>query len=150
MLYLIIFIAAAAWVFFDARKRKNAAVGWALGTFVAGAFVLPFYMANRHLLAGEVREGGAGWNVCKWFVLIWTITMIVAGISFLGHAGSVMREAQSESKAAEAGAAIGGFLGAGLIFGLWLAGSIGGLVLGLILKKSSVVERGPTAPVGAA
>jgi amino acid permease len=44
----------------------------------------------------------------------------------------------------QAGAAIGTAIGIGMILGLWCIVIVGALVFGLFLKKSSLVEKGPT------
>ena len=74
MWYFVLYLIFAAWVFTDAKKRKNHPVGWPAATAVLGPIVLPVYFAKRNLQAGEVREGGTGWNVIKNFALFWTLT----------------------------------------------------------------------------
>jgi hypothetical protein len=46
----------------------------------------------------------------------------------------------------EAGYAIGATIGIGMILGIWFIVAVGALVLGMFLKKSSIVEKGPTGP----
>ena len=142
MWYFIVYGIFAIWVLFDAKKRNNNMFGWAIPTFVLGPFFLPFYFAKRNLKKGETREGGTGWNILKNFALLWTITMFIAGISGLTGAGSVID--QSQTAAEEAGAIIGAGLGMGLLFGLWLIPMLIAIIIGFFLKKSSVVEEGPT------
>lgn len=133
----------AVWVFVDARQRKDdQPLAWALGTFLLLIVCLPYYLAKRNLKAGEVREGGTAWNLLKGFAAIWTLAMLLAGLAGLVQAGNVVNQASSEAE--QAGAAIGSMLGLGLIGGLWFVGVAGALLLGLLLKKSSVVEQGPT------
>ena len=142
MLYFIIYGIIAIWVFFDAKKRNNNIFGWAIGTFIIGPFMLPFYLAKRNLKNDEVREGGTAWNVLKNFALVWTITMLITGtFSFVG-AGSVIN--QSASDAEQVGAVIGTGLGMGFIFLIWFIPMISALITGLFMKKSSVVEKGPS------
>jgi len=43
--------------------------------------------------------------------------------------------------------AIGATIGLGIIFLLWFIFLVVALVLGLFLKKSSIVEKGPTGPL---
>lgn len=145
MWYFILYAVIAVWVFTDAKKRMNHIVGWPLATFILGPIVLPVYFAKRNLKADEIREGGTGWNVLKNFALFWTITMVVAGIAGMVSVSDVVQKAGSEAE--QAGAAIGATLGLGMIFGLWFIVFVGALVLGLFLKKSSIVEKGPTGPL---
>lgn len=145
MWYFILYAVFAVWVFTDAKKRMNHIVGWPLATFILGPIVLPVYFAKRNLKKDEIREGGTGWNVLKNFALLWTITMVVAGIAGMVSVSDVVQQAGSEAE--QAGAAIGATLGLGMIFGLWFIVLVGALVLGLFLKKSSIVEKGPTGPL---
>lgn len=69
MWYFVLYLAFAVWVFADAKKRMNHPMGWPAATLVLGPVVLPVYFAKRNLKAGEVREGGTGWNVIKNFAL---------------------------------------------------------------------------------
>jgi len=143
MWYWILNIVIALWVFFDARSRKmDQSVLWGIGTLLIMILVIPFYFAKRPLKDGEVREGGAAWNVIKSFALFWTLLMFVAGVSGMMAVGSVVNSAKSGAE--QAGAAIGTAIGMGMIMGLWFVVLVGALVIGLFLKKSSIVEKGPT------
>lgn len=134
----------ALWVFFDARSRKmEQPILWAVRTFVIMIIVMPFYLAKRPLKEGEVREGGTAWNVIKSFAIFWTVFMFVAGMAGMISAGHVVTNARSGAE--QAGAAIGTALGLGMIIGLWVVVLVGALAIGLFLKKSSIVEKGPTA-----
>jgi len=104
--------------------------------------VIPFYFAKRPLKAGEVREGGTAWNVIKSFAIFWTIFMFVAGVVGMISASKVVEKANSGAE--QVGATIGTAIGISVIFGVWFIVLIGTLVLGLFLKKSSIVENGPT------
>jgi hypothetical protein len=136
----------AVWVFFDAYKlRKHTlreAAGWALGTLAVWLFVVPLYFAQRHLRAGETREGGDGWNYLKTFAVLWTIVMLAVGAHYILAASEVASTAHTG--AAQAGAAIGVTLGFGVV---WFFPVVGALLLGLVLKKTSIVEKGPTGPL---
>ncbi len=141
MWYGILYGILAGWVFIDAKKRMNHVVGWPLMTFIVGPVGLPVYFAKRHLKEGEVREGGTSWNVLKNFALFWTITMVVGGIA------SVIDATQAE----EVGVALGvaAVLGLGLIATVWFIVLVAAVALGTFLKKSSIVEKGPTGPLAA-
>lgn len=104
-----------------------------------GPIVLPVYFAKRNLQAGEVREGGTGWNVIKNFALFWTLTVAAGAIAGMINAGQVADRATTQAQ--KAGAALGATLGMGMIFVLWFAVLAAALILGLFLKKSSIVER---------
>ena len=145
MWYFVLYALCAIWVLVDARSRRNNIIGWPLATFFLGPIFLPIYGARRHLKQGEIREGGTGWNIMKNFALLWTLTMFVAGIVGMVGAGEVVQQATSEAE--QAGAAIGATLGVGMLIGLWFIGVLGALVLGLLLKKTTVVEKGPTGPL---
>lgn len=142
MWYLVLYGILAIWAFVDAKKRKANAILWAVGTLLLGPIILPFYFAKRPLKAGEVREGGTAWNVLKNFAFLWTILMVVAAIWYM----VVVSEHSStfQSGAERAGAVIGTAIGLGMIAALWFFPFIGAVVLGLILKKSSILEKGPS------
>jgi len=136
-------IVISLWVFFDAKKRiVEQPFLWAIGTFLFSIFILPFYFAKRNLLTNEIREGGTAWNVIKYFEIYWTLIIVAVGFTYAGSLSSIF--ASSKSTAEQAGATIGATLGFGFIFGLWFAVSAVMLVIGLFLKKSSIVEKGPT------
>lgn len=141
-----LFLLGSIWVFRDARLRGNSAVKWSLATIPFGPTVLPFYLSSRHLREGEAREGGRAWNVLKLFALFWTVT--IAMCAFIGIGGVSETAAQASSDAERAGVAIGATIGLGLLFVFWFFPFVGSLLLGLLLKKSSVVERGPTGGGG--
>lgn len=147
MAYFVLYLIFAVWVFIDAKKRMNNVVGWPLMTVVLGPVVLPVYLAKRNLKEGEVREGGTGWNVLKNFALFWTITIVVVGFVVLGGVSQVSQQATSEAE--QTGVAIGAALGLGMIAALWFFVLVAALVLGMFLKKSRMVEEGPTGPLAA-
>ena len=142
MWYFVLYLLFAVWVFTDAKKRMNHPIGWPVATLVLGPIVLPVYFAKRNLKAGEVREGGTGWNVIKNFALFWTLTIAMGVMAGLVNIGQTVDP--SATHAQKAGAALGATLGVGMIFVLWLVVLIAALILGLFLKKSSIVEYGPT------
>jgi 4-amino-4-deoxy-L-arabinose transferase-like glycosyltransferase len=145
MFYIIMFGLFAIWVLIDALKRKAKAIPWAIGTAMLAPIVLPVYIAKRPLKPGEVREGGTGWNVLRSFALFWTVLMAVAAV--WGMVAVSEHTATLQTEVERAGAAIGTALGLGMIAALWFFPLAGALVLGLFLKKSSVVEQGPQGPL---
>lgn len=148
MWYLVLYGIFAIWVFVDSLKRKARAIPWAIGTAILGPIVLPVYLATRPLKAGEVREGGTAWNILKNFAMFWTILMVLVAI--WGMVAVSGRTSTLQSEAEKVGAAIGTALGLEMIVMLWFFPVVGAAALGFMLKKSSVVEKGPTGPLATA
>lgn len=142
MWYLILNIILTLWVFCDAKKRKMKTTWWAVGTFLLPIVILPFYFANRSLKKGEIREGGRGWNIIKSFALFWTLFMAIAAFWSLFSIGDYF--SALDTGAERAGAAIGTTIGFAFIAAIWFFPVVGALIIGLFLKKSSVIEKGPT------
>lgn len=143
--YLIVFGLLTVWVVIDGIRRglRGTIVLWAIGTLALSVLVLPFYLAKRPLKANDVREGGFAWNVLKNFALFWTVFMVVISIVSLGGAGGTPTSSDAEA----AGAAIGTALVVVILATAWFFPMVGAIVLGFFLRKSSVVERGPTGPL---
>jgi hypothetical protein len=137
-----VFLLCSIWAYRDAGLRGNAALKWSVATVLLGPLTLPFYLSSRNLREGEVREGGRAWNVLKHFAIYWTATIAIATLS--GLSGVSDTAAQASSDAEKAGVAIGATIGLGLMFFLWFLPFVGSVLLGLLLKKSAIVERGPT------
>lgn len=146
--YLILYVIVAIWLFLDAKKRLTNGLPWAAFTVLFGPVVVPVWLAKRPLKDGEVREGGMAWNVLKNFALMWTLTIGVAFIAGMASASKMAETAHSDAE--KAGAGIGMALGGVAIFILWFVVLISALVLGFFLKKSSIVEKGPTGPLAKA
>lgn len=143
--YFLLYITIAIWLFLDAKKRLYNGLLWAVSTAILGPLVVPFYLAKRPLKEGEVREGGVAWNVLKYFAIFWTVTIF---FGFIAGIANVSEQAANVSSDAEkAGLGIGMALGGIMIFFLWFVVLVGALVFGFFLKKSSVVEHGPTGPL---
>jgi hypothetical protein len=111
----------------DAKKRRQDSLLLPGLTFVLGTLVLPIYIAKRNLKEGEVREGGLGWNILKNFALYWTITWAVCCVLVLFS---------GDEAVATFGIMTFGFI--------WFVGAVSALVLGMFLKKNSIIEKGPT------
>ncbi len=147
MWYLLLYGILAIWVYVDGANRKINAIPWAIGTGIFGPIILPVYIAKRPLKAGEVRDGGTAWNVLRNFAVLWTILIVVVAV--WGMMGVSQHTAALQTGAERAGAAIGTAIGLGLIAALWFFPMVGAVVLGFILKKASIVEKGPTGPLAA-
>lgn len=145
VIYLLVYTAIAIWVFRDAKKRRINGMPWAICTVILGPTVVPVYLAKRPLKEGEVREGGLAWNILKNFALFWTLTILVIGIAGMANAADVAKEAHSDAE--KAGAGCGIMAGIGMLIALWVIPMGGALILGAFLKKSSVIEKGPTGPL---
>lgn len=66
------------------------------------------------------------------------VRILVGIISVFDQAANVTNELES------AGLAIGATLGIGMLVGMWFLVMIAALLIGVFLRKSSVVEEGPT------
>lgn len=141
----IVAIAAAVYCFWDAsaRRMKNPWL-WAVFGAICNLFAIAILHGNRWLKAGEIRSGGRGWDSCRWFAICATIFFFLMGIAGMGAVSNQM--ATSSESAYQAGTAIGGALGLGMIFFLWIFVSLGSLLFGLMLKKDAK-ETGPTGPL---
>jgi hypothetical protein len=143
MLYLFVFVPLAIWMFMDAKRRRyDAGKWWALATALFGPVTAPIYFASRNLRKGETREGGWSWNLLKNFALFWTVTMATATVAGMVNVAGSADELSNDYQ--RAGAAVGTAIGLGLLFFLWFFPMVGALVVGMFLKKSSVIETGPT------
>lgn len=141
MWYLILYVIFAIWVFIDAWQRRNNNIAWSLATLIAGPLALPFYFAKRNLKSGQVREGGTAWNVLKNFAMLWTITVWFSGLSTLIEA---LQKTTVKNQYEQVGVNIGVGIIVITMAALWFFPMIGALVLGFFLKKSSIIEKGPT------
>ena len=141
---LTISLALAVWVGRDASRRQTqtAPFLWGLGVFLFWLLVFPLYLAKRPLKAGEVRSGGGGWNFMKNLAI--AVTVYVPVVVILGLSDIVAQATSSE----EVVALIVFFVL--LVGSMWLVFAGGVLVIGLILKKSSTIERGPTGTLAQA
>jgi len=143
--YFIVYIGVAIWLFGDAKKRRTNGLPWAVCTAIFGPTVVPIYLAKRPLKDGEVREGGMAWNVLKNFALFWTLTMLVVGVAGMFGAADAAKDVHTDAE--KVGAGCGIVAGIGMLLALWFIPMICALILGFFLKKSSVVEKGPTGPL---
>jgi hypothetical protein len=143
MWWFLLDFAIGAWVYFDAKSRKiDQPILWAIGSVFLWIIVVPFYFAKRPLKSGEVREGGTAWNVIKSFAIFWTLLMFIIGVSGMMFVGDFISNPHSEAE--QFGAAFGTAIGMSMLMGLWFFVMVGALVIGLFVKKTSIIEKGPT------
>lgn len=128
------------WTLLDAKNRRQKRMVLPVLVFIFGPILIPVHIATRNLRDGEVREGGRAWNILKNFALYWTITCGVGLVFGLAAAGGI----ESPDEYHAAGVAIGTGLSVLFIGMLWFFVTLSALILGLFLKKSSFVEKGPT------
>ena len=142
VLNALVATAFTIWVIVDSLKRKKLAWGYAIFSFLWMWWIcLPFYFAGRKLLPGETREGGYGWNVCKFFMLLWTFLLAYCLLGGMLNVSNSL-EGKEMGAAESAGTAIGVGLGLGFFFCLYVGVAIPVIITGILLKKNAVVETG--------
>lgn len=124
---LILGILIGTWTYFDSKKRKNNQRFWTILNTIGGAYTLPIYLAKRNLKQGEIREGGLGWNLAKYYALTFSVIMAVAALYILISTSG-----------------IAAFAGLGIYGVIWIAILVGLLALGMFLRKPNHIETGPT------
>ena len=140
MWWLLLNVSLGIWAVIDAKKRQEKSMLFPGLSFFAAPIFLPAYIAGRNLKEGEVRKGGKAWNILKNIALFWTIMYAAFGISSLFPAVGTGTAGELQY----AGAVTGADLDMVFIVGQWFCGTIGVLLVGTFLKKSAVVENGPT------
>jgi hypothetical protein len=145
MWYIVLSGILALLVLVDALKRLvHLPQLWALATFLLAPIVLPVYLARRPLLVDEVRRGGSVWNVLKYFTLFWMIFMLVAtlfGLTLDSRHDAIMQGIAQVLKTDLASPSA-----FRVILNIWLMPIVGATILGLIFRRWSHVEIGPTGP----
>jgi len=62
------------WVYLDTAARGvRSPIAWAIIVPISWTFMLPFYLARRPLVAGEVRTGGTWWNLLRAFAATYAV-----------------------------------------------------------------------------
>lgn len=79
------------------------------------------------LIQKEIRKRSFFGKIIKWAFIAFNLLMVIWLVSYWGSLGDISK--QTGSEAGQAGVAIGGTIGSGLIIFIWMAGSI---ILGLI------------------
>jgi len=138
-------IIAAIYCFWDAseRRMKNPLL-WAICGGLFNLLTIALLHGNRWLKQGETRSGGRGWDSCRWFAILATPFFFLLGITGISTISNQITS--TSDSASQAGTAIGGAIGLGMIFFLWLAVSVSSLLIGFMLRKD-VKESGPTGPL---
>ncbi len=120
------------WVLIDAKQRNDKAGKWAFSAFILPPIFVPNYFSKRNLKKGEIRKGGANWHALRNFALYWSFFMLLivlfTSVSQFSFLGSVREDA----------------FGLSTLALLWGIPAGGALLLGIILKKPSKIEEGPT------
>jgi len=143
ILLLFIFnIVIAIWILVDSIRRESSGILYALGTCVFGILIAPIYMAKRNLKRGEIREGGAGWNIVKNFTLLWTLLMSVTATT--GFINVLIQFQGFRSDAEMTGFGLGVIFGLGIYLTIWFVITISAVMIGFLIKDTSIVEKGPT------
>jgi len=141
MVWFVFNFIVVFFVLFDAKKRRvEKHLNWVALVIFLGPIALPFYFSKRNLLKGEVREGGFGWSVAKYFAMTWSVFTAFAVIEY----SVVVSSMQSANEFEEIGAAIGATIGYGLMASIWFFVVLSSLIIGLFLKKNTIIETGPT------
>lgn len=89
-------------------------------------------------------RASTGWNVIKNFALFWTLTIAVGVIAGMVNAGQVADRATDPGAQGGRGAGRDVRDGDDLCAMICSVGLVAALILDLFLKKSSIVEHGPT------
>ena len=124
----------------DSFSREGKLPHWGIllvSIFNFWAFALPFYFVRRRLLEGEMRTGGYYWNLCRYFVLLWTLLFIV----FLSRV-VVQRSTQGDFSDL-----IAAIAASGIFYSMWFAGVSLAAVVGFTLRRSDLVEVGAGEPM---
>jgi hypothetical protein len=124
--YPLLVALAAGWVFVDARRRMAPGY-WTAAVALGGPLGMAAYLALRPLHRAESREGGAAWQLLSKFVVVWTALVALAALSNLAFP----------------------FADPLALAAAWAIVSVPTLVVGIALKRSTDVERGPTGMLGA-
>jgi len=72
--------ALAAWVIIDGLKRKAHTLPWAALMLALGPYILPLYIIERPLKAGEPRPTRTVMNILKTLGAFWCILTFICGV----------------------------------------------------------------------
>ena len=103
----------AVWVAYDSRARKGMDLFWVLVVLILGPLLVPFYLAARPLLPGEVRRGSFWWNALWNFEKLFsTLVALASAAVFYENMSAPKTKEIAEVKLAE--------MKAGTILGLFV------------------------------
>lgn len=74
----------AAWLAADASRRRCSVAGAVTLALVGNILGCAIYLATRPLVSGEVREGGLGWNLCRYLAALWVLWLVYAAAILVG------------------------------------------------------------------
>lgn len=133
MWYLITGIIASILIVINKKERNINIVKYIIISLIMPPLGYGMWQADKPLIGKEERYGGKGWVIMRTFAIFHTIMCIIWAFFALGLASEVAGNASNDYEAA--GAAIGAGIGIIMIVGIWFGGTLGSLILGLILKK---------------
>jgi hypothetical protein len=146
MWYILTNSILAALVMIDSTKREvKSPPMWGIATFLFGPFALALYLARRPLVADEIRSGGAVWNYSRYFAYGWSLVMFLLAISQVFHLNE--QDGIMQTTLHWAGLTLSNKAGLLTHAKLWLLPVIGISFVGLIFRRRSILEIGPTGPL---
>lgn len=146
MWYILTNSILAALVMIDSTKREvKSPPMWGIAMFLFGPFTLALYLARRPLVADEIRSGGTAWNYARYFTYGWSLLMFMLAISQVFHLNE--HDGIMQSALHWAGLTLSNKAGMVMHAKLWLLPVIGISFVGLIFRRRSILEIGPTGPL---
>jgi hypothetical protein len=146
MWYILTNSILAALVMIDSTKREvKSPPMWGIAMFLFGPFTLALYLARRPLVADEIRSGGAIWNYSRYFTYGWSLLMFMLAISQVFHLN--VHDGIMQTTLHWAGLTLSNKAGLVMHAKLWLLPVIGISFVGLIFRRRSILEIGPTGPL---
>jgi hypothetical protein len=146
MWYILTNSILAALVMIDSTKREvKSPPMWGIAMFLFGPFVLALYLARRPLMADEIRSGGAVWNFSRYFSYSWSLLMFLLAISQIFHLN--IHDGIMQNALHWAGLNLSHKAGLVMHAKLWLLPIIAISFVGIIFRRRSILEIGPTGPL---
>lgn len=141
MVWKLLFVLLALGVAVDARRRSVPSWPlWTAAAIVAAPFVVPAYLCTRPLRSGERRVGGRIWCVCTRFAALWTIGLAIGAVELW------LRTRTDPPLAFSRAVEVLGRGGLWLTYAaIWLLPALGASIVGLVARRTSIVETSPTA-----
>lgn len=133
MFYFLIAGLCVVYILVNNKKRKASLTKYIILSILFPPIGFALWQAEKPLIGDERRYGGRGWNFMKWFALMHTLLCILWAFAAMGIGASYIASTSDDAEAL--GAALGTGLGLTMIMIAWFIGTIGSLILGLILRK---------------